>query len=164
MALEEFGQAETIAATLAAELKETLDVHRQADDPSYLVKIYILDFIYSCLSANPDRPTIAHLLLGFQCGINTLSILPGSAFDKRSSLFHMLLPLIIDVPSTVDGGLSSPWLINLRYKAMRILKILWCSKLSSGIVLDELREHEFTFHLLVQGLVVERNDAWDYDV
>ncbi|RYP41467.1 hypothetical protein DL767_000972 [Monosporascus sp. MG133] len=164
VALEEFGQAETIAASLAAELKKTLDIHRQADDPSYLVKIYILDFIYSCLSANPDRPTIAHLLLGFQCGINTLSILPDSAFDKRSSLFHMLLPLMIDVPSTIDGGLFSPWLINLRYKAMRILKILWCSKLSSGIVLDELREHEFTFHLLVQGLVVERNGAWDKEV
>ncbi|RYP92133.1 hypothetical protein DL770_001714 [Monosporascus sp. CRB-9-2] len=164
VALEEFGQAETIAASLAAELKKTLDVHRQADDPSYLVKIYILDFIYSCLSANPDRPTIAHLLLGFQCGINTLSIVPGSAFDKRSSLFHMLLPLMIDIPSTIDGGLFSPWLINLRYKAMRILKILWCSKLSSGIVLDELREHEFTFHLLVQGLVVERNGAWDKEV
>ncbi len=163
VALEEFGEAQTIAGSLAAEFKKPLDDAKKDSSDEYLTKSYILDFIYSCLLANPDRPTIAHFLLGFQCEANTVT--PGTAFDEGSSLFHMLLLAMISIPSADEEGLMQPWLINLKCKAMQVFKILWCSKLSSGIVLDELRNQNFLFHLLQQGLVVQQqNIIWDSEV
>ncbi|OTB06752.1 hypothetical protein M426DRAFT_318467 [Hypoxylon sp. CI-4A] len=161
MALEERHDGAAIAGSFIAEFKTPLDFHMQDRSPQYQIKIYILDFLYSCIQASPDRPTIAHLLLGFRCGVNTVEIEPGSAFDKRSSLFHSLLPVILDVPSQNDDGFMTKWLINLKYKVMRILRILWSSPLSASIVLDELRENDFVFHILLQGLVAQQSFLWD---
>ncbi|KAI0180056.1 nucleoporin Nup186/Nup192/Nup205 [Hypoxylon sp. FL1284] len=161
MALEEHGDGAVMAGAFITELKTPLDFRREADSPDYLTKIYILDFIYSCLQASSDRPTIAHLLLGFRCEANSLEIEPGSPFDQRSSLFHTLLPVILEVPSTNEEGSMVQWLVNLKYKVMRIFRILWTAPLSARIVLDELRENDFLFHILLQGLVAQQNMLWN---
>ncbi|KAI0148496.1 nucleoporin Nup186/Nup192/Nup205 [Xylariaceae sp. FL1272] len=160
VALEEHGDAQTISGAFAAELKTPLDEDRKADSPEYQTKVYILDFLYSCLKANRDRPTIAHLLLGFHCSTNALEIEPESAFDERSALFHLLLQIAVEVPPQEEGNMVA-WLVCLKYKAMRILKLLWSSPLSAAIVLEELRENDFLFHILLQGLVTQQSDFWD---
>lgn len=159
MALEEHGDGAIIAGSFIAEFNSPLDERKKADSPDYSIKVYILDFLYSCLQANPNRPTIAHLLLGFRCGIDRLEIEPGGAFEQRSSLFHAILPLILDIRSEEVGMFQ--WIINLQYKVMRILKILWSSPLSASIVLDEFRENDFLFHILIRRLVVQQNTLWD---
>ncbi|KAI1417662.1 nucleoporin Nup186/Nup192/Nup205 [Hypoxylon sp. FL1857] len=161
MALEERNDATTIAGSFMAELRTPLDQHRKEESQEYQIKIYILDFLYSCMQANPDRPTIAHLLLGFRCEANSLEIEPGSLFDRGSSLFHTLLALILEFPMTTEEGHMAKWLVSLKYKVMRILRILWSSPLSASIVLDELRENDFLFHILMQGLVAQQNLIWD---
>ncbi|KAI1212421.1 nucleoporin Nup186/Nup192/Nup205 [Annulohypoxylon truncatum] len=161
MALEEHNDAATIAGTFIGEFKIPLDFFKESESPQHQTKLYILDFLHSCLQASPDRPTIAHLLLGFRCGASTLEIEPGSPFDRRSSLFHELLPVMIEVPSLNEEGSMVTWLVNFRYKVMRILRILWSSPLSARIVLEELRENDFLFHILMQGLVVQQNLLWD---
>ncbi|KAI0887191.1 nucleoporin Nup186/Nup192/Nup205 [Annulohypoxylon maeteangense] len=161
MALEEHDDAATIAGSFITEFHTPLDLFKESESPEYQIKLYILDFIHSCMQASPDRPTIAHLLLGFRCGANTVEIEPGSPFDEGKSLFHALLPVIIDVKATNEEGSMITWLVNFRYKVMRILKLLWSSPLSSRTVLEELRANEFLFHILVQGLVVQQNLLWD---
>ncbi|KAI1504165.1 nucleoporin Nup186/Nup192/Nup205 [Biscogniauxia marginata] len=161
VALEEHGDAEAISGAFKAEFMTPLDFRKGAESPEYQIKVYILDFLYSCLRASPDRPTIAHLLLGFQCRANTLDIESDGAFDKRSALFHSLLPVIVEVPARNEEGVMLQWLINLKYKVMRIFKILWSFPLSAGIVLEELRENDFLFHILLQGLVTQQNLLWD---
>ncbi|KAL7626804.1 hypothetical protein AAE478_003578 [Parahypoxylon ruwenzoriense] len=161
IALEEHGDAAVIAGSFIAEFKTPLDYRREGDSPEYLIKAYILDFLYSCIQASPDRPTIAHLLLGFRCEANALEIEPGSLFDRRSSLFHNLLPVILDVPLRNDDDSMVQWIINLKYKVLRILRILWSSPLSASIILDELRENDFLFHILIQGLVAQQSLVWD---
>ncbi|KAI1771337.1 nucleoporin Nup186/Nup192/Nup205 [Hypoxylon cercidicola] len=161
IALEEHGDGAVIARAFISEFKTPLDSRRQAESPDYLTKVYILDFLYSCLQASLDRPTIAHLLLGFRCGANSLEIEPDSPFDQRSSLFHMLLPVILEIPSTNEEGSMAQWLINLKYKVMRIFRILWSAPLSAKIILNELRENDFLFHILLQGLIAQQNFVWD---
>ncbi|KAI0841595.1 nucleoporin Nup186/Nup192/Nup205 [Hypoxylon sp. FL0890] len=161
MALEERNDATTIAGSFIAEFKAPLDPYKKDESHEYQIKIYILDFLYSCLQASPDRPTIAHLLLGFRCEANSLEIEPGGLFDQRSSLFHSLLPFVLEFPLTNEEGHMVKWLISLKYKVMRILRILWSSPLSASIVLDELRENDFLFHILMQGLVAQQNFIWD---
>ncbi|KAI1369047.1 nucleoporin Nup186/Nup192/Nup205 [Xylaria arbuscula] len=161
IALEEHGDAQAIAGAFNSELTSPLDFRRQADSPDYHIKIYILDFLYSCLKANPNRPTIAHLLLGFRCLSHSLEIEPGSAFDQRSALFHSLLPIIVELPAHNEDGFMVQWLVALKYKVMRIFKLLWSSSLSSSLVLEELRENDFLFHILLQGLVTQQSSIWD---
>ncbi|KAJ8125431.1 hypothetical protein O1611_g8208 [Lasiodiplodia mahajangana] len=161
MALEEHGDAHAIAGAFTSELGSSLDFRQEADSPDYQIKLYILDFLYSCLKANPDRPTIAHLLLGFHCSVKTLGVEPGSAFDQRSALFHSLLPIIIELPANNEEGVMLQWLVTLKYKVMRIFKLLWSSPLSASLVLSELRDNDFLFHILSQGLVTQQSPIWD---
>ncbi|KAI1484096.1 nucleoporin Nup186/Nup192/Nup205 [Daldinia eschscholtzii] len=160
IALEERNDAATIAGSFITEFKNFLDFRKEDRSPEYQTKVYILNFIYSCIQASPDRPTIAHLLLGFRCGANTLEIEPHSLFEERKSLFHALLPVILELPSEYEGSMRS-WFINLKYKVMRIFRALWSSPLSASIVLDELREHDFLFHILMKGLVAQQSLMWD---
>ncbi|KAI1355644.1 nucleoporin Nup186/Nup192/Nup205 [Xylaria sp. FL0043] len=161
VALEEHDDAQAIVGAFTSELTSPLDFNREADSPDYQIKVYILDFLYACLKATPDRPTIAHLLLGFHCSTKTLEIKPGSSFDQRSSLFHALLPIIIDVPSNSENRYMVQWLVRLKYKVMQIFKLLWSSPLSARLVLEELRENDFLFHILLQGLVTQQSSRWD---
>ncbi|KAI5919925.1 nucleoporin Nup186/Nup192/Nup205 [Camillea tinctor] len=161
VALEEHGDAEAISGSFRAEFSTPLDFNKGAESPEYQIKVYILDFLYSCLRASPDRPTIAHLLLGFKCSASTIEIESNGAFENRQSLFHSLLPVILEVPTRNEEGVMQQWLINLKYKAMRIFKILWSSPLSAGIIVEDLRENDFLFHILLQGLVIQQNLLWD---
>lgn len=161
VALEDGGFHEAIAGTFMAEMGSPLDMYRQADSTSYQTKVYILDFLYSCIRASPDRPTVAHLLLGFHCEANTLSIASDSPFADGNSLFHSILSIPVELPITDEQGSMRTWLIDLKYKAMRVFQALWSSRLSSGLVLEQLRENDFLFHLLLQGLVVQPSSLWD---
>ncbi|KAH6654796.1 nucleoporin Nup186/Nup192/Nup205 [Truncatella angustata] len=161
VALEDGGYAESIAGSFVAEMGTPLDMYRQAESTSYQTKVYILDFLYACIQANPDRPTVAHLLLGFQCEANTIDIAPSGAFAQGAALFHSILGMPVELPITDDQGSVRTWLIDLKYKAMRIFQALWSSRLSSGLVLEQLRENDFLFHLLLQGLVVQPSSSWD---
>lgn len=161
IALESEGVAEAMAHSLSSELGMTIDFVRGADTPNYMVKIFILDFLYECLKASPDQPFIVHLL-GFQGGVNGLTVDPESAFGLQESLFHVLVNLVIEVPylENEEDGIRG-WLVALKSKALRILQILWNSPLSSAIVMDELRPLKFPFHLLLGKVLIQPHLRWD---
>ncbi|KAI3399397.1 hypothetical protein diail_7124 [Diaporthe ilicicola] len=161
VALESNGDAESISGSFIAELVAPLDFARGADSPNYMIKLYILDFIFACLQATPDQPTIAHLFLGFQCGIDSLSVESDGDFDSRTSMFHNMLRVLLETPFG-DGETGVwRWTIELKFKIMRILRILWTSPLSSSIVLGELRDNEFLFHLLLGEIPIQPSVSWD---
>lgn len=162
VALESDGEAEAMAQSLSVELTATIDFARGADTPNYMVKVYILDFLCECLKASPDQPSIAHLLLGFRCGINALVVEPQGAFDLQDSLFHHLLSVVLEVPyweNEGDGILG--WLVELKSKVLRILQVLWNSPLSSALVMGELRSLKFPFHLLLREVPIQPHLRWD---
>ncbi|CRK06201.1 hypothetical protein BN1723_001695 [Verticillium longisporum] len=160
IAMEANGDDEAISRSLASELTTSFDLGREAESPNYVTKVYILDFLYSCLAAMPNQPTIAHLLLGFQCGVETLTVDANGTFSERTSLFHAVLRLLLETPSGDNQGMRS-WLITLKFKCMRILRILWNSSLSASFVIDELRENDVLFHLLLRDVVIQPALAWE---
>lgn len=161
VALEQMGDAETISGTFIAELTEPLDISRREESPNYLIKVYILDFLFACLQATPNQPTIAHQLLGFECGLDFLSLKQDGAFQAGSSLFHEMLRVLVEVPYGDDDSGMWRWTIDLKFKIMRILQALWTSPLSSSIVLAELRDSDFIFHLLVREVTIQPLLLWD---
>ncbi|KAL1900179.1 hypothetical protein Sste5346_002489 [Sporothrix stenoceras] len=161
VALEKDDEADVISGVFVSEMITPLDLGLEAESPNYSIKTYILDFLYSCLQASPDRPTIAHLLLGFKCGVDSLSVESGGSFDNRTSLFHNLLRVLLEAPFGDDSMGMRHWLIMLKHKVMRIFQVLWRSSLSSAIVLADLRENDFAFHLLVREVVLNQEMPWD---
>ena len=160
--LEKNGENETIAGALSAEISTLLDPILEADAPNYSIKVFILDFLYECLRAMPDRPTIAHLLLGFRCELSALTIEPRSAFDSQKSLFHSLLNVAItlSVYQEDQGGMRG-YLIALKYRILRIFQALWSSPLSAPLVMEELRETNFLFHMLPLETQLQPGLTWD---
>ncbi|CAK7265473.1 hypothetical protein SEPCBS57363_001601 [Sporothrix epigloea] len=161
VALEKDNEAAVVSGVFVSEMIAPLDLGLEADSPNYCIKTYILDFLYACLQALPDRPTIAHLLLGFKCGVGNLSVESGGSFDNRTSLFHNLIRVLLEAPFGDDSLGMRHWLILLKHKIMRIFQVLWRSSLSSAIVLADLRENDFAFHLLVREVVLKQEMPWD---
>ncbi|KAK3391860.1 nucleoporin Nup186/Nup192/Nup205 [Sordaria brevicollis] len=159
--LERGGAGVSIAASLANTIAQTLDPVQEAESPGYRTKMFILDFLYKCLKANPDKPTIAHLLLGFRCEINGLAIEPNGAFDIQRSLFHSLLNVFIGLSVYQEELGMRGYLITLKRKILRIFQILWNSPLSSKLVMEELRATNFLFHALLQEPQVQPHLKWD---
>lgn len=161
IALEQMGDAEAISGSFIADLTEPLDLSRREESPNYLIKVYILDFLFACLQATPNQPTIAHQLLGFECGIDFISAKKDGAFQSGTSLFHQMLRVLIEVPFGDDELGVWRWTIDLKFKVMRIFQVLWTSPLSSSIVLAELRENDFLFHLLLREITIQPLLPWD---
>ncbi|KAL7799979.1 nucleoporin Nup186/Nup192/Nup205 [Trichoderma ceciliae] len=160
VAMEANGEHEGISRAFIAEVMTPLEAGSGADSPLYVTKLYILDFLYQCLRMTPKEPTIAHLLLGFKCGLDSLSVEVSSAFATRTSLFHSILGLLLESPSNDALGMRQ-WLIAIKSRVMRILHILWSSPLSSAIVIRELRENELLFHLLTRETVIQPDLPWE---
>ncbi|KAK3322300.1 nucleoporin Nup186/Nup192/Nup205 [Apodospora peruviana] len=160
--LEKNGEGEAIAASLSAEITDTLDPVLEAESQNYLIKLFILDFLYECLRATPDQPTIAHLLLGFHCQLHTITVEPRSTFDAQKSLFHNLLNVFIrlSVYQEERGGMRS-YLVALKHRVMRVFQVLWSSPLSSAIVMEELRATNFVFHTLLHEIQLQPKLRWD---
>ncbi|KAK2593344.1 hypothetical protein QQS21_008954 [Conoideocrella luteorostrata] len=160
VAMEANGEHESISRSFISELMAPLEAGREAESPNYITKVYILDFLLQCLGTTPKEPTIAHLLLGFKCGVDSVTIESNSPFSNQTSLFHTLLRLLMEIPSGDAEGMRQ-WLIAIKSKVMRILHILWSSSLSAAIVISELRANEFLFHLLIRETVIQSDLPWE---
>ncbi|KAK3902052.1 nucleoporin Nup186/Nup192/Nup205 [Staphylotrichum tortipilum] len=159
--LERNGEGQTIAASLAANIAAPLDPVLEAESESYVIKLFILDFIYECLKATPNQPTIAHLLLGFHCELNRLSVEPRGVFDEQKSLFHSLINVIIVLSTSDEEHGMRGYLVTLKFRILRILQVLWKSPLSSSLVMDELRATNFLFHMLMREVQIQPELRWD---
>ncbi len=132
-------EATTISMTLLHAMESGFDINQGPDSPEHVIKTHILDFLIACLQASPDQPSIAHLLLGFQCGRDTLDVDPMSAFNQGVSLFHSVLNMVLELDVWDDVINISSWLVSFKLKGLQILKLLWQSPLSSSLVMTEMR-------------------------
>lgn len=160
-ALEQANEMERVARSLILAMQ--LDVREMsygAAAPGWTIKSVILDFLNHCLAVSPDRPCLAHSLLGFHCVGSILDIAPNGLFARGVSLFHSILQLIIEYPDGAHGMMQS-WTLSLRQKALQILSSLWSAPLTSIFTLAELRTNDFLFALLLKQVAIEPNTLWD---
>lgn len=160
-ALEQTNEMERVIRSFILAMQ--LDVREMsygASAPGWTIKSVILDFLNHCLAASPDRPCLAHSLLGFGCVGSIIDVAPNGLFARGVSLFHTILRLIIEYPDGSDGLMQS-WTLSLRQKALQILSSLWSAPLTSILTLAELRAKEFLFALLLKQRAVEPNTLWD---
>jgi nuclear pore complex protein Nup205 len=152
--------AETISKILLREMESDFDPNQGPDSPAFVIRIHILDFLIACLRNSPGQPTIAHLLLGFQCGTRDLSIDASGGFSRGVSLFHTILDLVLNSPVSDEVGLSA-WPVVLSSKVLQVLKQLWQAPISSSITMTEMQAHDSFFMFFVKELVIQPELLWD---
>ncbi|KAL5114135.1 hypothetical protein ACEQ8H_007979 [Pleosporales sp. CAS-2024a] len=159
--LEKDNEAERIGRSLSGLMRFSMDELEAGPDASgYTVKLRILDFLNMCLAAVSFRPTIAHILLGFSCGSNTIHIAEDSLWANGQSLFHAILLLGVDYPDN-DGSQFLAWRSLLKTRCWDVIQKLWRSPLTSATVMEELRENELLFIEAPQLVPVSLDAAWD---
>ena len=160
-AVEENNDLDRIARSLTLAMQ--FDWRELSQGPlsqAWTIKTVILDFLINCLSASPDRPTLAHAFLGFACTSTTLDVEASSLFAQSSSLFHAIVRLTVEYPDG-DGDMMQAWSLSLKQKGMQVLSILWTSPLTSVFTLVELRASDFLFALFLRQMSMEPGTEWD---
>lgn len=159
--LEQDNEADRIAKSLIVVLRQDeRELEGGPESPGYTIKVQILNFLLRCLEALPDRPTIAHLLMGFKCGANDIEVVPDGLFAEGTSLFHAIVRLSLDYPNG-DGETFNSWLSIVRIATINVLQLLWRSPLSSGLVMTELRTQEYVFLQALRQPIISPATLWD---
>ncbi|EXJ84112.1 hypothetical protein A1O3_04779 [Capronia epimyces CBS 606.96] len=147
--------ARNMSSRLQFELRELEDGF---ESMSYLIKDGILAFFNACLEAQPELPTLAHLLLGFNRLGERLAI--SDSIDAGSSVFHSVVDLIQNYPNNEDGVILS-WLIHIKTAALRVMRQLWTSPLSMSIVVGQLRRLQFLQSQYLSQTIISQQTFWD---
>ncbi|KAL4887389.1 hypothetical protein BJY04DRAFT_204342 [Aspergillus karnatakaensis] len=125
--------------------------HRELDigpqSPAYVIRESILELLNSCLNMLPDRPTVAHVLLGFGYVGDTLDIPPNGLFADGRSLLHAIMSFLYNYPD--------------ERVALEVLKHLWSSKLSSYFTLQEMRFQGFLVVTILSQPLIGPSTLWD---
>ncbi|KAL8700464.1 MAG: hypothetical protein Q9224_000954 [Gallowayella concinna] len=121
--------------------------------PGWTIKSVMLDFLSHCLASLPDRPNLAHAILGFACTGTTLSVESDGAFARKTSLLHSIVQLTAEYPDGLDDAIQL-WSSSIRQKAMQVLSILRASPLTSVLVMAEFREADFLFAMFLRQVVI----------
>lgn len=163
-ALEQQGDTDHVARSLITSLDISEREISEGDQaPGWIIKSVILDFLIHCLSASPNKPTLAHALLGFTCSGDQVESQPDGLFARGSSLFHAILDLVIDYPDG-EGANMAAWSLSIKQKAMQVLRELWTSPLTAVLTLSELRASDFLFALFLRQKPIGPNTEWDGEV
>ena len=158
--LEQQGQVEQIAGSLVHAMQFDLrELSEGSEAPGWIIKSVILEFLYVCLTCSSGRPTLAHALLGFDCGTSSVDVRSNGQFARGASLFHTILTLVVDYPDG-KGNDIFPWACSLKQKGMRVLSELWTSPLTAIFTLTELRTSDFLFAMFLKQQSVGPNTEW----
>ncbi|KGY15104.1 hypothetical protein PABG_12054 [Paracoccidioides brasiliensis Pb03] len=154
-------EAERIARSLAPQMKPDLrEIENGPTSSGYLIKLGLVNLLDRCLSMNPEKPNMAHLLLGFSCLGNTLDIAAEGLFQDKMSLFHAMVEFVQNYPDGENGTILT-WMIYLKESCFRVLRHLWSSKLSSTLVLPELHQRQLLVTLFITQPQVGPETLWD---
>lgn len=126
----------------------------------WTIKSVMLDFLNHCLTSLPDRPNLAHAILGFACTGSTLSVEPDGAFARQTSLFHSIVRLAAEYPERIDGSIET-WSSSIRHKSTRVLSTLRASPLAFALTMAELRGADFLFAMFLRQVVLTPETSLD---
>ena len=159
--LEQNNDLERVARSLTLAMQFDLrELSLGVDAPAWTIKSVILDFLNRSLAVSPDKPSLAHALLGFHCTGSDLDVESDGLFARGTSLFHAILRVVADYPDAIEGTMQ-PWSLSIKQKGLQVLSTLWASPLTSVFTLSELRTTDFLFVSFLNQSVIEPNTLWD---
>ncbi|KAF7720234.1 Uncharacterized protein PECH_003350 [Penicillium ucsense] len=126
----------------------------------YVIRESLLALLNSCLGMITDRPTVAHLLLGFSCLGNVLDLPSNGLFAQGMSLLHAIIGFLQQYPDEVGGTITS-YTVHLKRMAFEVIKHLWSSKLATFFTLSEMRSQAFLVNAFASQQIIGPNTLWN---
>ncbi|EAW17534.1 nuclear pore complex Nup192/Nup205 family protein [Aspergillus fischeri NRRL 181] len=152
---------DSVSRPLVSQMQPELrELELGARSPGYIIRESLLALLNSCLSMITDRPTIAHLLLGFSSVGTMLDISPNGLFSNRMSLLHAIIGFLQSYPDAMEGNIL-PWMVHLRRMAFEVLKHLWSSKIASAFTLFEMRSSRFLLSMFASQPIIGPDTPFD---
>lgn len=152
---------DSVSRPLVSQMQPELrELELGARSPGYIIRESLLALLNSCLSMITDRPTIAHLFLGFSSVGTMLDISPNSLFSNGMSLLHAIIGFLQSYPDAMEGNIL-PWMVHLRRMALEVLKHLWSSKIASAFTLLEMRSSRFLLSMFASQPIIGPDTPFD---
>jgi nuclear pore complex protein Nup205 len=151
------GVARSLTLQMSPDIRE---IEGGPGTAGHLIKGGLLNLLSRCLQMINDKPSMAHILLGFSCVGNALDIPTDGLFEHRASLFHAIVEFVQSYPEG-NGQSIVWWMLHLRRLGLQVLQHLWSSPLSAGFVLRELRAAQLLRVLFIGHQTVTISTLWD---
>ncbi|KAJ5629741.1 hypothetical protein N7528_003398 [Penicillium herquei] len=152
---------DSVSRSLVSQMRpDERELEWGAQTAGYVIRESLLALLNSCLGMITDRPTVAHLLLGFGSVGNMLDVPTDGLFAQRMSLFHTIVEFLKFYPEHIDGQFTS-WTVHIKRIAFEVLRHLWSSKLATYFTLGEMRAHAFLDSMFARQVVVGPNTPWN---
>ncbi|KAJ5107139.1 hypothetical protein N7456_003814 [Penicillium angulare] len=126
----------------------------------YVIRESLLALLNSCLGMITDRPTVAHLLLGFDSVGSMLDVSPDGLFSQQRSLLHTIIGFLQTYPEHLEGNFVS-WTIHIKRIAFEVLRHLWSSRLATQFTLGEMRLQNFLASMFAEQNIIGPNTSWN---
>lgn len=162
------GRIQEATDIIAIELRRDFEVDimdlESETQPLKLAKAQkILGLLNSAIDASPNKPNIAHSLLGLLEGqgrMRSVVTADDSLFAAGRSLFHIIARSAVELP-TVFGAGNVSWLLSTKRGCLELITQLATATLSSSLVQNELRSMDFLPALAMRLLETRADVVWD---
>ena len=162
------GRIQEATDVIAIELRRDFEVDvmdlESDTQPTKLMKAQkILDLLNSAVDASPNKPNLAHSLLGLREGQGTVRSagrVDDSLFSGDRSLFHVIARCAVELP-TVFGAGNVSWLLSTKRGCLELVSKLATASLTASLVQAELRNMDFLPALAMRLLETRADVVWD---
>lgn len=162
------GKVQEVTDIIAIQLRRDFDIDimdlESETQPMKLIKAQkILDLLNGAVTSSPNKPNIAHSLLGLlegQGSVRPVERIDDSLFTAGRSLFHVVTKCAFELP-TVFGQGNVSWLLAIKSGCLELLSKLAAAGLTASLVQNELRNMDFLPAMAVQLLETRADVVWD---
>lgn len=153
---------------IAIELRRDFDIDimdlESETQPLKCIKTQkILDLLNGAVTVSPDKPNLAHSLLGLlegQGSVRPADRVDDSLFSAGRSLFHTVARCAVELP-TIFGTGNVSWLLAIKRGCLELISKLATASLTAPLIQSELRNMEFLPALAMQLLETRADVVWD---
>lgn len=162
------GKIQEATDVIAIELRRDFDIDildlESETQPVKCTKTQkLLDLLNGAVTASPNKPNLAHSLLGLlegQGSVRPAERVDDSLFSAGRSLFHTIVRCAVELPTFVRSGNVS-WLLAIKRGCLELISKLATASLTTSLVQSELRNMDFLPALAMQLLEMRADAEWD---
>jgi nuclear pore complex protein Nup205 len=153
--------SQLVSLALASRMQtDVRELEYGPDSPGYNIKDAVLAFLNTCLAMQNHLPDVAHLFLGFTRVGESLVVGADSPLEHGHSLCNAIIELVENYPDGEETTFVS-WLVHVKTSGFQILRQLWTSRLSSSVLITELRRIHFLSSQFAKQTSISHDTLWD---
>ncbi|GAB7328561.1 hypothetical protein MBLNU13_g00515t1 [Cladosporium sp. NU13] len=142
---------------------DTIDLESETQPLKCIKTQKILDLLNAAVTASPNKPNLAHSLLGLlqgQGSVRPAERVDDSLFSAGRSLFHTIVSCAVKLPTIIAPGNVS-WLLAIKSGCLELISKLATASLTASLVQSELRSMDYLPALAMQLLETSPDYPWD---